>query len=278
MSCSMRWCARGRSRRSQEGDFIYRRGDPGDSLMVVIAGRVKLANDQRDGKEVALRFSRRGRHLRRDRSARWQGAGGRRHRAGRCGRIRRLHARPVADAGRASGRDARDHPCAVRKVRAGAAIIEDNTLEMRARTAHGPAEAGPTARTKEADGVSLQLTISQEELGKYLWLSRPNVSRQLATAEGRQHDQDQRDGDHHLGREGACRDRHRSCSQGVRRQVCKKLEARCRLGLAPQVSRTGTRLDGAAPVSPKPRLDQSGRSPMCCGAQTTIFFAGVRQR
>jgi CRP/FNR family transcriptional regulator, cyclic AMP receptor protein len=32
---------------------------------------------------------------------------------------------------------------------------------------------------KSADGVSLQLTISQEELGKYLWLSRANVSRQL---------------------------------------------------------------------------------------------------
>jgi len=34
------------------GSFIYRRGDPGDSLMVVIAGRAKLANDNVDGKEV----------------------------------------------------------------------------------------------------------------------------------------------------------------------------------------------------------------------------------
>ena len=38
------------------GDFIYRRGDPGDSLMVVIAGRVKLANTNVGGKEVALDF------------------------------------------------------------------------------------------------------------------------------------------------------------------------------------------------------------------------------
>src|SRR6185503_1993991 len=38
------------------GDFIYRRGDPSDSLMVVISGRLKLANTNVGGKEVALDF------------------------------------------------------------------------------------------------------------------------------------------------------------------------------------------------------------------------------
>ena len=66
------------------------------------------------------------------------------------------------------------------KVRAGAATIEDSTLEMRRRTARGLLRLARQHGRTSADAASLRLTISQEELGKYLWLSRANVNRQLA--------------------------------------------------------------------------------------------------
>src|SRR5215510_270266 len=47
---------KGQLKSYDKGDFVYRRGDPGDSLMVVIAGRVKLANTNVGGKEVVLDF------------------------------------------------------------------------------------------------------------------------------------------------------------------------------------------------------------------------------
>jgi hypothetical protein len=47
------------------------------------------------------------------------------------------------------------------------------------------------------------------------------------------------------------------------------------VGVAPQVSRTGTRLRGAAPVSPAARLDQLGTIFLCCGAQQVDFFLPV---
>ena len=39
-----------------KGDVIYRRGDPGDSLMVIVAGQIKIANVNVDAKEVVLNF------------------------------------------------------------------------------------------------------------------------------------------------------------------------------------------------------------------------------
>jgi CRP-like cAMP-binding protein len=61
----------------------------------------------------------------------------------------------------------------------GAAVIEDNTLEMRGRMARGLLRLARQHGRADRDGVSLELTISQEDLGKHLDLSRANVSRQL---------------------------------------------------------------------------------------------------
>jgi CRP-like cAMP-binding protein len=70
--------------------------------------------------------------------------------------------------------------------RSGAAIIEDNTLKMRARTARGLLRLARQRGHRGAGGM-LQLTISQEELGKYLDLTRGNVNRQLATLKNAGH-------------------------------------------------------------------------------------------
>ena len=66
------------------------------------------------------------------------------------------------------------------KLRSASAIIEDNTLEMRARTARGLLRLARQHGRTSKSGVRLQLTMSQTELGSYLSISRENVSRQLA--------------------------------------------------------------------------------------------------
>jgi CRP-like cAMP-binding protein len=64
------------------------------------------------------------------------------------------------------------------KIRIGAAIVEDNTLEMRGRIARGLIRLA-RRETGAAEDAPLQLNLSQEELGKFLSMSRANVNRQL---------------------------------------------------------------------------------------------------
>src|SRR5205823_1312889 len=65
------------------------------------------------------------------------------------------------------------------KLRSASAIIEDNTLEMRGRTARGLLRLAQQHGHRCKEGIRLHLTLSQRELGAYLGLSRENVSRQL---------------------------------------------------------------------------------------------------
>src|SRR5262249_39325596 len=67
------------------------------------------------------------------------------------------------------------------KLRAASAMIEDNTLEMRQRTAKGLLRLIEQHGFPRKDGVRLDLALSQRELGAYLGISRTNVSRQLTT-------------------------------------------------------------------------------------------------
>jgi CRP-like cAMP-binding protein len=171
---------KGEERAFERGDFIYRRGDPGDSLMIVLRGRVKLANTNVSGKDVTIDYLAAG---------------------GIFGETSALDGKERAvDAVALESADifvipSADllpallaHPEAMLAVirvlcersRAGAAIIEDNTLKMRARTARGLLRLARQRGRKGAGGM-LQLVISQEELGRYLDLTRGNVNRQLAT-------------------------------------------------------------------------------------------------
>ena len=47
---------KGQIRSFAKGVVIYRRGDPGDSLLFAISGRIKLANTNIGGKEVVLHY------------------------------------------------------------------------------------------------------------------------------------------------------------------------------------------------------------------------------
>jgi CRP/FNR family cyclic AMP-dependent transcriptional regulator len=47
---------RGHVKKYSKGDTIFHRGDAGDSLMVIVSGRIKIANVTPDAKEVVLNF------------------------------------------------------------------------------------------------------------------------------------------------------------------------------------------------------------------------------
>src|SRR5262245_24716999 len=170
---------KGQVRRFEKGAFIYRRGDPGDSLMVVISGRVKLANTNVGGKEAALDFLCVGDILVET--------------SDMDGKERAIDAVALeaSDIFVTYTRDLLpsllEHPQALLEIirelcaraRAGAAIIEDNTLKMRARLARGLLRLARRRGRRSTDGATLLLAISQEELGNHLGLSRTNVNRQL---------------------------------------------------------------------------------------------------
>src|SRR3954453_10893025 len=48
--------ARGRGVRFDAGQVIYYRGDPGDSVMMVVTGRVRISNSVSDGKEAIISY------------------------------------------------------------------------------------------------------------------------------------------------------------------------------------------------------------------------------
>ena len=166
---------KGRLRSLVQGALAYRRGDPGDSLMVLTKGRIKLANTGSDGKEVVLHYVGVGNIFGEV--------------AALDGKERAADAIALEDAEVfvVSTRDLWPilitHPDAMRgivealceKIRAVAIIFEDNRLEMRCRIARG------LLRLADQHG---RITIgsahlSQEELGKYLGISRQNINRQL---------------------------------------------------------------------------------------------------
>jgi CRP-like cAMP-binding protein len=170
---------RGHTKRFTKGETIFRRGEPGESLMVLLEGRAKVVNVTADAREVVLNFL---------------GAGD-------------LNGEIAALDGKARTADtvaiepcemfvvsARDllqvlsaHPAALleiiqglcEKLRVASAIIEDNTLEMRARVAKGLLRLAEQHGRMGKGGVQLRMNMSQRELGAYLGLSRENVNRQL---------------------------------------------------------------------------------------------------
>ncbi len=169
----------GQARTFARGAAIYRRGDPGDSLMLVLSGRVRLGNVSKRGKEIVHFYVAAGETV---------------------GDVAALDGMPrAADAWASEDAEIfiipmRDllpqfkaHPDALyevvralcAKVRIAVAMIEDNTLEMRSRTARGLLRLALRHGRRDGDGVPLRLTITQDELGKVLDMSRANVNRQL---------------------------------------------------------------------------------------------------
>jgi len=172
--------ATGQIRRFAKGDVICRRGERGDSLMVLLSGRIKVSNATVDGKEVVLNFLGVG-----DVNGEIAALDGQKRSADATAlepcevfAVQSRDLLPVLMA----------QPAAIlgivrilcQKLRAASAIIEDSTLEMRSRAARGLLRLTDQHGHMGADGVHLHLTLTQSELGGYLGISRENVSRQLA--------------------------------------------------------------------------------------------------
>src|SRR5436190_3187759 len=170
---------RGHTRKFSKGDNIFRRGESGDSLMVIVSGRIKIANVSADAKEVILNFLEPG-----DINGEIAVLDGNERSADA---IALEDSEVLAIYGRDLMPILTAHPQAMREImlilcqrlRALSAIVEDSTLAMRGRVAKGLLRLAEQHGRTSKDGIRLHLALSQNDLGKYLGLSRENVSRQL---------------------------------------------------------------------------------------------------
>jgi CRP-like cAMP-binding protein len=170
---------RGHTRNYAKGSVIYRRGAPGDSLMILLAGRVKIVNITEDAREVVLNFLGTG-----DINGEIAALDGKERSADAVAlepcEVFVLYARdlvPVLVAHPGVLLDIIRVLCG--KLRSASEIIEDNTLDMRGRMAKGLLRLAEKHGRPSRIGIRLELVMSQSELGGYFGLSRENVSRQL---------------------------------------------------------------------------------------------------
>ena len=170
----------GVTRRWKAGETIFRHDDPGESMMVVLEGRVKISTMTLDGKEVVLNFIDEGEVL---------------------GEIALLDGKPRTAA--ATAMEAcelfelrrRDllpflerHPeVAIRlieavcgKLRHTTKMVEDLMfLNMGPRVARGLLRLAEEYGRRKGTAIRLDLKISQRDLGGYVGLARENINRQL---------------------------------------------------------------------------------------------------
>lgn len=170
---------KGQLKKYAKGEAVYRRGEPGDSLMVLVNGGIKLNFISKQAKEVVLHFVALGETFGEisafDGKARALNAI-----ALETSEVFAIRARDLMPALAA-------HPNCLtelvrslcEKMRVGTLLFENKTLVMRARVAWGLLGLARHLGRRRKDGIHLRLTVSQEELGNYLGLSRANVSRQL---------------------------------------------------------------------------------------------------
>jgi CRP/FNR family transcriptional regulator, cyclic AMP receptor protein len=169
----------GQLRRFAKGSTIYRRGESGISLMLVLEGRIKICNVSPEGHEIVLNFLRAG-----DLVGEIAVLDGKDRTASAIA-LAETHALVIM---------ARDliptliaHPQALLeitktlcdKLRAASAIVEDATLDMRARAARGLLRLAQRHGMASNKAIRLDLAVSQQDLGNYLGISRENVSREF---------------------------------------------------------------------------------------------------
>jgi len=163
------------------GRLIFAKGDPGDSLMVVLEGRVKISSQAPDGREIVLNFIEPGQVL---------------------GEIALLDGKPRTMTANAFGpvqvfllrRKAvlaflEEKPSvAIRligvlcqKLRRTTEMFEEKTLlGMAPRVARGLLRLAAEHGTRTGEGVLIDLKLSQFELGAFVGVSRENFNRQLS--------------------------------------------------------------------------------------------------
>jgi CRP/FNR family transcriptional regulator, cyclic AMP receptor protein len=167
--------------RYPSGRTLFERGDPGDSLMVVLDGRVKISSLSAEGREVVLNFIDPGQVL---------------------GEIALLDGKPrtagattleptelfVLKRQAVLGFLEEQPLVAIRligvlcqKLRRTTQMLEDKLLlNMAPRVARGLLRLAAEHGRRTAEGVLIDMKLSQSDLGAYVGLSRENVNRQLS--------------------------------------------------------------------------------------------------
>lgn len=163
-----------------KGAAIYQRGDAGDSLMIILSGRVKIAIVTADAREVVLNFLAEG-----DLNGELAALDGKARSADATALegtealvIFRRDLLPVLES----------HPKAMlgiiealaAKVRVMSAAVEHSGLQMNAKAASALLRLAEQHGRAVADGTLIDLKLSQRDLGSYAGLSRENMNRQLA--------------------------------------------------------------------------------------------------
>ncbi len=162
-----------------KGETIYRRGETGDTMMVILTGRVKITNVTAEAREVILNFLGPG-----DVNGEIAVLDGGERTANAVALeetqalvLYRRDLLPVLTADPASMLEIITILCD--KIRATSLIVEDNSLQMQGRTASGLLRLANQHGRKTAAGIRIDLKLSQRDLGNYVGLSRENTSRQL---------------------------------------------------------------------------------------------------
>lgn len=171
---------RARAVRFAKGAAIYQRGDQGDSLMIILSGRVKITNITGDAREVALNFLGAG-----DLNGELAALDGKQRSANATALeatealvIWRRDLLPVLE----------QNPKAMLgiietlagKVRTMSAAVEHSGLQMTAKAASALLRLADQHGRPASDGVLIDIKLSQRDLGNFAGLSRENMNRQLS--------------------------------------------------------------------------------------------------
>jgi CRP/FNR family transcriptional regulator, cyclic AMP receptor protein len=175
----------GRARRYAQDDIICRRGDEGDSVLVILSGSVKIKNTTHDGRDIGLNFLGVG-----DVAGEIAVLDGGERTADIIAldetEVFVIHRRDVLPT-------LANHPQAMLaivevlcdKLRTATAMIEDSTHDMLSRVARGLMRLAQQHGRRRKDRTRINLKLSQAEFGNYVGLSRANVSRQLTELKAR---------------------------------------------------------------------------------------------
>lgn len=170
---------RARPARFKKGEALYRRGDDGDSLMVILTGRVKISNITDDAREVVLNFLGPG-----DLNGEIAVLDGK----GRSADATALEPTEVAVIYRRDLLAVLElQPQAMLaiiavlagKLRLASAMVEHGLLQMAGKAARGLLRLAAQHGRDTKSGTLVDLKLSQRDLGSYLGLSRENTSREL---------------------------------------------------------------------------------------------------
>ncbi len=171
---------KGHVARFRKGETIFRRGDEGASMMLIVSGTVKVFNTTVDGREAVLNFLGPSDVVGEitildglDRTATAAAL-----EATETFSLQRRDIVPALLANPDTMLEVIQMLCG--KLRNTSALIEDGLNEMPGRTARGLLRLADQHGRQTNAGIVINLQVSQRDLGGYMGLSRENTSRQLA--------------------------------------------------------------------------------------------------